>query len=58
MFSRDAKHYRPTPRSLHESKWGPYTEWTEKRSRVGEWLYLGASLLCAATIGLILGYGV
>jgi hypothetical protein len=58
MFSRDPMHYRATPRTLQTSKFGPYAsiDRDDTRSRAGSVLYLVAAILCAATLGILLGF--
>ena len=59
MFDRDIKWYKPTPRSMQESKWEPYS----KLDSIAKPAWRDALDLClavgiAAAVGLMLAWGI
>lgn len=55
MFSRDARHYRRTPRTISEA-FGPYHRYDVAVCRKHERLCLIAAVLVMAGIGLLIGW--
>jgi len=63
MFSKDSKHYRPTPRTTQQA-FGPYAEYREDRQfRLQRWVDIATmaactfgAIACAAAIGLMFGW--
>ena len=57
MFSKDNKHYRPTPRTLNEA-FGPYHRWQEIRTcRKHERLCVVAGVIVLGVVyGLLMGW--
>jgi len=55
MFSKDNRHYRPTPRSVQQA-FGPYHRYDIAVCRKHERLCLVAAIIVMALIGLLIGW--
>jgi hypothetical protein len=55
MFSRDAKHNRPTPRTIQQA-FGAYHRYDIAACRKHERLCLVAAIVVMALIGLLIGW--
>lgn len=55
MFSRDNKHYRPTPRSINEA-FGPYHRFAPPAPVVSKLWTAAGVLLIGAAFGLLIGW--
>jgi hypothetical protein len=55
MFSRDNKHYRPTPRTIQQA-FGAYHRYDIEACRKHERLCLVAAIIVMALIGLLIGW--
>lgn len=60
MFSKDIQHYRPTPRTLQSSRFGPYAKLSKAAKSQGfaDGLFAVASGLCVVVmVGLLVWRG-
>jgi hypothetical protein len=56
MFSRDNKHYRPTPRTTQEA-FGPYSRYQSKKQARNDILQVALGVLAlGVTYGLLFGW--